>query len=92
MTYQTLRSLIAEINQLEPTYTIFAREPFTGDSDAVVYDTAPSYTYPQEVIDSGLSYFLEVELAKDLIDGLLGPDADLDTRVARVIHYAIHDA
>ena len=74
---------------------IFVTSPndWTGETPAVLlYD--PDGKYPRQ--KDNLSYFLEVWLARDVVDAWRkmhnNPFPSLRQQVSAVIHYAVHDS
>lgn len=90
--------LIERLAELDDEHTIYACEPWTEDSDAMVALEDPDrkpYRIPLEAAEAGMSYFLEVFIARDMVEGWLCNLDEKPTLAAicqRVIHYAIYDA
>jgi len=92
-----LIKLIERLDELEDEDTIYAREPWTEDSDAmVVPDPEPDPdAMPPEAVEAGMTYFLEVFLAREVVEGWtasLSEKPSLTATCRRVIAYAINDA
>ena len=92
-----LADIIARLSEFDDEDTIFASEPWTGDSDAIVArereedDGEP----PPAAIEAGLAYFLEIDLSKEIVEdwiAYLGADPGAAAICERVIQYAINDA
>jgi hypothetical protein len=47
---------------------------------------------PVDVRTEGFEYFLEVHIAREVLEVLVERDVALDRRVSLLIHYAEHDA
>src|SRR4051794_12266390 len=82
---QTVRliRLIERLAELDDEDTIYAREPWTKDSDAMVAPDDPKahYGIPPEAADAGMQYFLEVHIAREIcgrLDRLFGCEACLN--------------
>ena len=96
-----LADIIARLSEFdedeEEENTIYAREPWTADSDATVVrereedDGEP----PPDVTEAGLAYFLEIDIAREFVEGWIASLSDEPNASAiceRVIQYAINDA
>jgi hypothetical protein len=89
--------LIERLAELDDEDTIYAREPWTKDSDAMVAleDPKAQYGVPPEAAGAGMEYFLEVHIAREVVEGWLSNLDEKPTLAAicqRVIEYAINDA
>jgi hypothetical protein len=78
--------------------TIYACEPWTEDSDAMValpdYEQKP-YDIPLEATEAGMNYFIEIFIAREFVDGWIASSDEKPTSAAicqRLIEYAINDA
>jgi hypothetical protein len=91
----SLKSLIDSIPSLDPEATIFAVEPWTHDTLATLIIEPPDVQLVETESRIGMKYFLEVTIAKELVQGwektLNGPPTS-EERCDRVICYAVHDA
>jgi hypothetical protein len=91
--------LIERLAELDDEDTIYACEPWTEDSDAMVaredQDRKP-FGIPLEAAEAGMTYFLEVFIARDeVLEGWIASLDEKPTLAAicqRVIKYAIDDA
>jgi hypothetical protein len=92
-----LADIIARLSEFDIDDIIYALEPWTEDSDAIVLpereedDGRPS----PEATEAGLTYFLEISLARELVEGLIATSSDEPSASAvreRLIQYAINDA
>lgn len=91
----TLSEVVALIETIDGTLTIFAAKPWRGDSEAIVAPYPDGYTLPPEAAANGLSYFVEVYIAQDIVQNWIEKpfaETTLEERLARVIYYAEHDA
>jgi hypothetical protein len=96
-----LADIIARLSEFDIGDTIYAREPWTEGSDAMVAtepqpeDWESGGQPPPEATAAGLTYFLEIDLAKALVEQLSASSSDEPSAsdVCReLIHYAINDA
>ena len=91
-------TLIEAIQNLEPLdneSTIYAAQPWTESSAALVAPEPASGGRPAEAEKLGLEYFLEVFLAREVLEGWmtnLDAQPTLQEKCARLIQYAITDA
>ncbi len=75
--------------------TVYASEPWTEDSDAIVAREPDQGGVPPEASDVGMKYFLEISIAREFREDWL---ASLEERPSlsatrrRLIDYAINDA
>jgi hypothetical protein len=90
-----LGDLIDKLSELDREDTIYASEPWTEQSDAMAAREPDAGGLPPEAANSSLKYFLEVNIAQDLVEDWL---ASLDkpptpsARRQRIIDYAVNDA
>ncbi len=91
----SLGDVIGKLSEFDSEDTIYASEPWTEQSEAMVAHEPDAGDLPPEVSDAGMKYFLEVSIAQEFIEGWL---ASLDALpmpsnlYRRVIDYAINDA
>jgi hypothetical protein len=94
-----LIELVGHLAELDDEDTIYAREPWTEDSDAMVAREDPDrkpYGIPLEAAEAGLAYFLEVFIARDeVLEGWIASLDEKPTLTAicqQLIYYATYDA
>lgn len=91
----TLNNIVTDLAALDEAATIYAAEPWTGDSKALVAQEPLAGGLPPETKAAGLKYFIEVAIARDFLDGWI---AGLDHAPSpqemcdRLIRYAVTDA
>lgn len=86
-----LLDVIQNLAAYESTWTIFAAQPWTPQSMAAVAYEPDSGDLPVEAKDFGLKYFLEVFIAREILEDL-GGAPDPESQCKRIIQYAINDA
>jgi hypothetical protein len=93
-----LIQLVERLAELDDEDTIYACEPWTEDSDAMVarddQESVPFWV-PPEAAEAGMKYFLEVFTTREVVEGWLSNLDEKPTLAAicqRVIQYAIYDA
>jgi len=94
-----LIELIARLDALDSEKTIYACEPWTADSDAMVALEDPEsvlpFGVPREAAEAGMQYFLEVFITREVVEGWLSNLDEKPTLAAicqTVIQYATYDA
>lgn len=94
-----LITLVERLAELDGEDTIYASEPWTGDSAAMVAREDPEsadFGIPREAAEAGMKYFLEVFIARDeVLDDWIASLDEKPTLAAicqRLIEYAINDA
>ena len=91
----TLIDAIRVLYSLPEEETIYAKPPWVDGSLVIVAPEPPSGGVPTEAGQLGLTYFLEVGIARDFIDGWrsnLGAKPTLQQTCSRLIQYAVTDA
>ena len=86
---------MTDLAALDEAATIYAAEPWTGDSRTLVAHEPPTGGLPVEAKMAGLKYFIEVAIARDFLEGWI---ASLDhapspqEKCERLILHALTDA
>ncbi len=91
----TLFEAIRDLDSLPEENTIYAAEPWTADSQAIIAYRPDNVRIPVEAQALGLQYFLEVFIARDFLEdwmGSLDAESTLQQKCERLIQYAINDA
>ena len=92
---ERLGDVIDRLSEFDSEDTIYASEPWTGDSEAIVMREPTTRGLTSEALDAGMKYFLEVSIAREFVEDWLASLSRQPTRSAvcqRVIDYAINDA
>ncbi|AUX38229.1 MULTISPECIES: hypothetical protein [Sorangium] len=88
-----LLDLIAKIDQMDREDVIFVKPEWRPDSEASVFQLTEDYRVPEEARALGYEYFLEVDTIQQILEEFRSrPDASLNERCERIIHYATYDA
>lgn len=91
-----LDDVMRRLASLDQDATIYAVEPWNADSLAVVEIAPESGRTPDELVQQGFAYFLEVFISREVLEDLelmLGAKPPTEQeRCDRVISYAIYDA
>ena len=85
---KTIQSLINQIEDIPEFYTIYAKPPWTQESEANLKIDPEGESNPFEA--EGLEYFLEVFICQEMAEDM--KEYSLKDRCERIIHYAINDA
>jgi hypothetical protein len=82
------------IHALDRTLTIYAKKPWTPDSEAEVKLEEPGMLVPPDLAQAGYDYFLEIDIARDVVPVLshVEPSFTLEQWCIRLIGYAENDA
>lgn len=91
----TLLNAIMTLDELPEEATIYALEPWLPESKVVVLTEPDGGGLPQEAEDAGLSYFLEVAIAREFLEdwqASLSSPVTSAQQCARLIQYALNDA
>lgn len=90
-----LGDVIDRLSEFDSEDTIYASEPWTEQSEAMVAREPDAGGLPLEVSGAGMKYFLEINIAQNFVEDWL---ASLDVQPTpsavclRVIDYAVNDA
>lgn len=91
----TLCDLLANLDELDAEATIYARPPWGPDAAALVEHEPDQGGLPEKASNQGMTYFLEVFIAKELLEDWHSNQTTLPSKEEtcnRIIEYAIHDA
>jgi hypothetical protein len=86
---------IRDLSALDAEGTIYASQPWAENSEAIVAREPETGGLPVEAAQHGLIYFLEVFIARDVMEGwmaTLDAQPTLHQKCARLIKYATTDA
>lgn len=87
-----LQEAIDQIAELGDEEVIFARRPWTLDSDAHIGVFDENFRVPEVLTKQGLGYFLEISIAKEVLEVLENKKPTLEQTRELVIFYAENDA
>jgi hypothetical protein len=90
----TLIEIMDNLSSFDPEHTIYAKEPWTVDSAAIVRLEPEEEGGPSYDREAGFTYFLEVFIALETIAALEGRALSMSAKelCEFVIYYAVHDA
>ena len=90
-----LIEIVKDMDTVDEELTIYAVEPWTPDSDALLGMEPDDAVAPPEALAIGASYFIEVYIAKEFLEGWARGKhkaASVQQRCDRLIKYAVNDA
>ena len=90
-----LSEVVSRLASWDQESTIYAAEPWTSESAAIIAAEPVSGEVPEPAGQAGFEYFLEVFLAREFLEGwesTLGRTPTDEERCERLIRYAIEDA
>jgi hypothetical protein len=87
-----LKELIAKLDGFDEDGIICAKRPWSETVEAQVAVPDGNLAVPAAVKAAGFEYFLEVHVAKEVVDVFGEKPATLDEKVRLLIHYADNDA
>jgi hypothetical protein len=90
-----LVEIIEQLSDYDPELTIYAKEPWTPTSEALVDEDPEDGGLPASAQSKGLSYFLEVFIATEFIEGWLSTrtrPVSPREQCERLVQYAVNDA
>lgn len=91
----TLLDVISALHSFNEEDTIYSQEPWTRDAMATVALEPSAGGLPTEASSLGLTYFLEIAIAKEVLEGWIQNREtfpSLGEMCDRVILYATYDA
>ena len=91
----TLIDIVKRLETLGGDATIYVAEPWATDSPAMVAIEPDSGRLPAPAREQGMTYFLEVFNARDVLKGWVEVQDEtpsLEKQCERIIHYALNDA
>lgn len=87
-----LQDALDQIDRLSDDQVVFARKPWLLDSDAEIGMLDFDLHVPATVTSRGLDYFLEVSVAKEVLDVFGERKPSSEQRRALLMYYAENDA
>jgi hypothetical protein len=90
-----LADIVARLAEFDSNDTIYASEPWTERSDAIVASEPALGGLPTDAARAGMKYFLEINIAREFVEDWINSLRERPSSLAisqRLIQYAIHDA
>ena len=88
----TLGEIVDSLEALDENSCIFARKPWNTDSLATVASLSDEFRVPAEIMDDGFAYFLEIAVAKEVLEVFGDRQPTLQERRNLILYYAESDA
>ena len=84
---QALDQLLGE----DDLYTVFAKRPWSADADAVIAKLTETNATPPELTAAGYTYFLEADVAREILEGRTGELLSRDQALSLLLYYGEFD-
>lgn len=88
----TLAVAIAALDELETEAVLYARQPWAAESEAVIELLTEDLETPSWIVEAGLSYFLEVHVAREVLEVFGANPPTPEERLRLLLYYAKNDA
>jgi hypothetical protein len=92
---EPLGAIVERLPECDPDLTIYARKPWSLDSVAMLAGEPDSGDLPDAAASRGLTYFIEVDIALEFLQGWMNSQrrpVSGRERCEQLIQYALHDA
>jgi hypothetical protein len=86
----TLEDAVTQLEQFDEELMICARQPWTRSSEVVLVPS-PEGRIPQAVTDAGYAYFLEVAVAREVLE-VFKRTRSIGEKIDCLLYYAENDA
>ena len=87
-----LQDILDEVPMLDDLVCIFARRPWSLETEAEICPLESDWRVPASISARGLEYFLEVSVAQEVLEAFGGRTPTTDQRRSLLIYYAENDA
>lgn len=87
-----LGALLDQVREMDDSMCIFAKKPWAPNSEAEVVPLGKDYQTPPNIAAQGLDYFLEIHIAKEVLDVFGEHSPTKDEQRNLLIYYAENDA
>ncbi len=90
-----LIDIVGRLDEFDEELTIYLKEPWACDSEVLLVREPDDGSVPQEAMSAGMSYFLEVFIARDFIVDWISNTSTLLTeseKCDRLMHFARFDS
>ena len=92
MNSRRLIDVVAQLSELDDELCICVRRPWSRESETVLVTLSENFGVPAEIKEAGFSYFLEVPVARESLEGFLARSPALGQIADFLIHYAENDS
>ena len=86
-----LKEAIGTLDGLDREDVFFVKKPWGSEAECIVAHLNENLGVPSEIKAAGFAYFLEVPLAREVLDVLKGHPASLEDKVKLLLFYAEND-
>jgi hypothetical protein len=90
-TVRPLRALLEHTESLGEADAIFARPPFTLDSEAFIGHFDSESDVPDEVVSLGFAYFLGYWTIEEALEVFKGAPPTIEEKRDLLFHYGVYD-
>jgi hypothetical protein len=87
-----LQEALDQVGRLDDGKVIFARRPWTLDTEAEIATLDENLGVREVIRNRGLEYFLEVSVAEEVLEVFKDREPTVEERRALLLFYAEHDA
>jgi hypothetical protein len=87
----TLKEVLNQIDRLTEDDVIFAKRPWHMDCEAMVAQLTENFGTPASVTESGFKYFLDVPVAREVLEVFGSKTPSEQERRELLLHYAEYD-
>lgn len=87
-----LETILDQVLNMQDDLCIFAKKPWTPTSQAVAVTLEADFGTPKELSDQGMEYFLEVHVAKEVLEVFGDRVPTKEEQRQLLIFYAENDA
>jgi len=87
-----LEHIFDNLNQLPETICIFARKPWQPSSEAAAAPLGQNFEVPADLLSLGFEYFLEVRVAREVLEVFSNKPSTKENKLRLLIFYAENDA
>jgi hypothetical protein len=88
----TLADIVNQLSLVAEDRIICARRPWSALAESILAQPAENRSVPSDVKAAGFEYFLEVFVAREVLQVFGQKPATLDDKIRLLIHYAENDA
>jgi hypothetical protein len=93
--FVSLVEAVERLSEFHSDDTIYASEPWSATSDAIIAREREAGGLPANAAEAGMTYFLEISIARDFLEDWIASQEEKPSSAAicqRIIQYAAYDA
>ena len=87
-----LSEIVNDLFTIDQDLFICMKRPWTSDADSIIVYPDEALMVPQKVRDMGYDYFLEVSVAREVLEVLKNKNASPEDKTKLLLYYALNDA